>query len=89
MTNKLVTEAATEAVVRFTVFAMELDECLGIGSRLAMHTCICPVADDAVGFGLQLLKETERAFTKFLRTLVASVGKKDGSNGVDDQQVFR
>ena len=89
MTNVFVTETATEAVVRFAVFAMELNECLGIGCRLAMHASVRPTTNNAVGFGLQLLKEVESLFTEFLHTLVTSVGKKERSYGVDDEQILR
>ena len=89
MSNKFVAETTAEAVVRLAVFAMELNECLGIGSRLAMHASVRPTTNNAVGFRLQLLKEVESLLTEFLHALVASVGKKERSYGVNDEQILR
>ena len=50
----------------FAIFAVELDEGLGIGSGFTMHTCVRPSADDAVGFGFLLLKEMEGTLAEFL-----------------------
>ena len=72
----------------FAIFAVELDEGLGIGGGFTMHTCIRPSADDAVGFGFLLLKEMERTLAEFLRTLIATIGKKEWCNGVDDEQIL-
>ena len=43
----------------FAIFAVELDEGLGIGGGFTMHSSFRPSADDAVGFGFLLLKEME------------------------------
>ena len=72
----------------FAIFAVELDEGLGIGGGFTMHSCIRPSADDAVGFGFLLLKEMEGTFAEFFRTLIATIGEKERCNGVDDEQIL-
>jgi hypothetical protein len=74
--------------VGFAIFAVELDEGLGIGGGFTMHSSIQPSADNAVGFGFLLLKEMEGTLAEFLRTLIATIGKKERSNGVDDEQIL-
>ena len=88
MTNVFVTETTTEAVVGFAIFAVELDEGLGIGGGFTMHSSFRPSTDDAVGFGFLLLKEMEGTFAEFLRTLITTIGEKERSNGVDDEQIL-
>ena len=87
-TDEFVAETATEAVVGFAIFAVELDEGLGIGGGFTMHTCIRPSAHNAVGFGLLLLKEMEGTFAEFLRTLIATIGEKERCNSVNDEQIL-
>ena len=86
--DEFVAETATEAVVGFAIFAVELDEGLGIGGGFTMHSSFQPSADDAVGFGFLLLKEMEGTLAEFLQTLIASIGKKERCNCVDDKQIL-
>ncbi len=72
----------------FAIFAVKLDEGLGIGGGFTMYSCIRPSADDAVGFGLLLLKEMEGTLAEFLRTLIATIGEKERSNSVDNEQIL-
>ena len=83
--DEFVAETATEAVVGFAIFAVELDEGLGIGGGFTMHSCIRPSADNAVGFGFLLLKEMKGTLAEFFRTLIATIGEKERCNGVDDE----
>ena len=72
----------------FAIFAVELDEGLGIGGGFTMYSCIRPSANDAVGFGFLLLKEMEGTFAEFLRTLIATISEKERCDGVDDEQIL-
>ena len=63
--DEFVAETTTEAVVGFAIFAVELNECLGIGGGFTMHSGIRPSADNAIGFGFLLLKEMEGTLAEF------------------------
>ena len=54
--QKLVTNAATQAVAAVAVLLLQLDEGLAVGSTLHEYAAVLTSADDVVVLGFQLLK---------------------------------
>lgn len=86
MLQVFITELATQAIATLAVVVMELEKRLRVGGGVAGDACGCPVADDGVVLGRQLLPEVEGTVAEAAVRFVLAVGEEHGCESVDDEE---
>ena len=84
-----ITKATAETVLFVAIFPFQLDECLGVTSRLDRQAHLLPHPDDMIVLGFQLFQEIEGTIAEHLFGTMSSVGKKHGNRCIDHQEIER
>ena len=82
-------KAAAQTVFSFAVVLSQLNQGLAVGSVFNRNAGTLPTARDVVPLRGYLLQDAKSALRKVFVHEVTPIGKKQGGNGVDEQQVQR